>query len=97
MLEIVRQSALDWFDHRDRFDRQGELELSVRIRELRLRSRTTALLFARISGADRLGASVVASRDGSVLKTYAVRSASALGGRAWSDPRSGAARRRCAP
>jgi len=85
-LEIVRQSALDWFDHRDRFARDGELELRVRILELRLRSRVTALLFARISGADRLEASVVASRQGTVLKTYPVAAASALGGRAWSDP-----------
>ena len=85
-IEIVRQSALDWFDHRDRFDRDGELELRVRIRELRLRSQATALLFSGISGADRLEASVVASRQGTVLKTYAVGAASALGGRVWSDP-----------
>lgn len=85
-IEIVRQSALDWFDHRDRFDRDGELELRVRIRELRLRSRATALAFSGISGADRLEASVVASRQGTVLKTYAVGAASALGGRLWSDP-----------
>ena len=51
-----------------------------------LRSQATALLFSGISGADRLQASVVASRQGTVLKTYAVGAASALGGRVWSDP-----------
>jgi len=85
-LATVRQSALDWFDHRSRFDPDGELELRVRVRELRLRSYATALLFAGISGADRLEASVVASRQGTVLKTYAVGAASAVGGRPWSDP-----------
>jgi hypothetical protein len=76
----VRESALDWLDARHRFDPKGSISVLVELSELRLRSAFTALVFAGLTGGDRLAAQVDVYERGAPVARYAMRVDSALGG-----------------
>lgn len=84
--DALRLRILDWLDQEGHFARDGELALDVRIRELNIRSTSTALLLRHFAAADRLAASVQVTRSGDPAKSFAAEVASAIGGWAWRKP-----------
>ena len=82
----LRQSTLDWLDERGAFDPEGELDVLVQIRSVRLRSAAVALLLGSLGGEDRLATFVVVTRDAVVVKTFEAEASSSSGGRGWRDP-----------
>ena len=81
--QVVRQSALDWLEHRQRFHRDGAIRVTVLLRALRLRSWLVAWVWPDWSGVDSLAADVTVLRGSQVLMRFPARADSSIGGWEW--------------
>ena len=86
ILALVRQSARDWLEQRDRLAPDGALSLELRIDSARLRSAWVTWLFAWAAAPDHLSAQVSVLRGLERAARCPVRVESALAGYAWRDP-----------
>jgi hypothetical protein len=86
LVTIVRQSALDWLDQRDRLAPDGQLSLVVTIDSARVRGTVATWLFAWAAAPDHLAAQVLVVRDLEISPRCPVRVESALSGYSWRDP-----------
>jgi hypothetical protein len=86
LVALVRQSARDWLEQRDRLSTDGELTLLVAIDGARVRSAAVAWLFAWLAAPDHLTAQVSVLRGLDRESRCPVRVESALSGYSWRDP-----------
>jgi hypothetical protein len=83
---VVRQSARDWLEQRERLAPDGAYALAVTVDSARLRSAWVTWLFAWVAAPDHVAARVSVLRDGAPVAGYPVRVESALAGYSWRDP-----------
>ena len=83
---LVRQSARDWLEQRDRAAPEGELALEVSIEAVRVRGSLSAWLFAWALAPAALAAQVSVRRGAERVPRCPVRVESALSGYSWRDP-----------
>jgi hypothetical protein len=83
---LVRQSARDWLEQRNRLASDGDLTLLVTIDDERLRTAAVAWWFAWIAAPDHLAAQVAVLRGLDRVPRCSVRVESALSGYSWRDP-----------
>jgi hypothetical protein len=83
---LVRQSARDWLEQRNRLASDGDLTLLVTIDDGRLRTAAVAWWFAWIAAPDHLDAQVSVLRGLDRVPRCPVRVESALAGYSWRDP-----------
>jgi hypothetical protein len=83
---LVRQSARDWLEQRDRLAPDGELTLQVTVDVARLRSSTVTWLFSWAVPPDQLAAQVAVRRGEERTSRCPARVESALAGYSWRDP-----------
>lgn len=83
---VLRQSTLDWLEQHQRFHRQGELRVEIRVEALRLRSAFAARWWPGLGAPDRLAVRVTLRRGDARLQGFATFVESRLGGSDWGDP-----------
>ncbi|MFP8875344.1 MAG: hypothetical protein VCB99_00235, partial [Myxococcota bacterium] len=90
--EVLRQSTLDWLEQHQRFGRQGELRVEIRVEALHLRSAFAARWWPGLGAPDRLAVRVTLHRGEVRLHGFEAFVESRLGGNDWGDPRERARR-----
>lgn len=80
---LLRVSALDWFEHRSRFDRQGEVELDVEVRALSLASGLSVWLWRSLVGEDSLEVRVTLRDASGSRAVFALTERTGVGGFSW--------------
>jgi hypothetical protein len=86
LIGVVRQSARDWLEQRDRLAPDGAYTLEVTVESARLRSGWVTWLFAWAAAPDHVAGRVSVLRGGARVARYPVRVESALAGYSWRDP-----------